>query len=277
MTRKQECCLLSSFHRLLFSASCLLPIFYLLSCQCGRTDLEARLNLSLPPLPDGEVNHYRVRALDDSIGTYTTMIKYDWLQPAKPDEEPLPVYMVVLVTRTRTGNVPVTDSSFLHVRRDNLTPRSSFRFIWTGPALATTAANYGTQSVAVSSFAAGEERRQLFPITAKTYDIDGLVLLGRALKLEPKKPARLTVINPMGPPFGGAMYEAEFHLAGDEQISVPAGVFDCCRLELSMGEEQIDLWYEKAGTRRLVRFVAKGSGITIELLPPSGQMIQSVP
>lgn len=239
----------------------------LIACQCGRTDFEARVALVVPPLPDGEICHYRVMAGNDSIGTYTSFLYHDWLDPGLEDEEPQPVYALILVTRTTTGNVPVTDSSLLYVYRQNLTPRSSFRFIRTGNALTTTAVNYSAYSAAVSGYASGQEVQRLFPVGPRTFDIDGLVLLGRAIRLETKKPVRISVINPMGPPFGGTVQDAEFTWMGDELITVPAGVFDCRRLRLSLGDEQLDLWYERTGTKRLVRYTTLTSGISVELLP----------
>lgn len=254
-----------------------LCLLVLAAGRCGRTDVETKLNIALPPLPDGEVNQYRVRVVNDSIGILTATLHHDWLEPASEAEEPLPVFALVLVTRTMTGKVPTTDSSLLHVRRSDLAPRSSFRFIRTGSALSTTACNYGTGSVAVSSYASGEEKQRLLPTSARTYDIDELTLLGRALKLEPKKPASIAVINPMGPPLGGTMYAAEFRWAGDEEVTVPAGTFDCRKVQLLIGQGQIELWYEKAGTQRLVRYLAAGSGMVIDLLPPSAPILGTVP
>lgn len=251
-------------NRLLIAACTILA-----ACQCGRTDLEARLALEVPPLLDGEVCRYRVLAGGDSIGTYTSSLFHDWLEPGLDDEEPQPVFALILVTRTTTGNVPVADSSLLYVHRHNLAPRSSFRFIRTGNALSTTAANYSVHSVAVSGYASGQEVQRLLPVGNRTFDIDGVILLGRALRLETRKPIRISVINPMGPPFGGVTYDADFTWLGDELITVPAGVFDCRRVRLSMGEEKLDLWYERAGTKRLVRYTTSGSGITVEMLPPA--------
>jgi len=252
-------------------------VLLMAACQCGRTDFEARPVLKMPPLPDGETNRYRIMVRSDSAGTYTTTLRYDFLAPGSPDEEPLPVYALVLVTQMKTGNVPVVDSSLVYMHRSNLAPRSSFRFIRTGEAMRTTAANYSVHSVAVSSFGADEQKQQLFPTSVRTFDIDQVAFLGRALKFEPDKPIRITVVNPMGPPFGGAVHEARLKWAGDEEISVPAGDFDCRRVRLTMGGDEIDLWYEKAGTKRLVRYLTPGSGIAIELLPSAAPMLRVVP
>jgi len=234
----------------------------LAATTCGRTDFQARIALNVPPIPDGEVCNYRVLARTDSIGTYTALVRQDWL-----GDEELPVFGVAVVMRTATGQVPTTDSSVVLVRRSNLLPRSSFRFIRTGAALSTTAANYSDKSVAISSYLAGEEKQRLLPVTARTFDIDELTFLGRSLRFDKTKPVKITVVNPMGPPPGGASFEAEFLLKGDEMVSVPAGSFDCRKLMLKAMDMEIELWYEKYGTGRLVKYRAEAAGLTIELLP----------
>jgi hypothetical protein len=237
--------------------------FLLLAAMtCGRTDFQARLALEIPPIPDGEVCNYRVLARNDSVGSYTTLVRHDWL-----GDEELPVFGLMVVMRIATGKVATTDSSVVLVRRNNLLPRSSFRFIRTGAALSTTAANYSDKSVAVSSYIAGEEKQRLLPVSTRTFDIDQLTFLGRSLKFDKNKPVKITVINTMGPPAGGGVLDAEFTLLGDEMVTVPAGTYDCRRVMLKAMGAEIELCYEKYGTGRLVRYRAEGAGMTIELLP----------
>ncbi len=242
---------------------CCFSVFLLLAAMtCGRTDFQARVTLDIPPVPDGEVCHYRVLARADSVGTYTSLVRHDWL-----GDEELPVYGLMVVLRLTTGKVATTDSSVVLVRRTNLLPRSSFRFIRTGAALSTTAANYSDKAVAVSSYLAGEEMQRLLPLSARTFDIDELTFLGRALKFEKNKPVKVAVINTMGPPAGGAVIDAEFRPAGSEMVTVPAGSYDCRKVLLKAMDTEIELCYEKYGTGRLIRYRAEGAGITFELLP----------
>jgi hypothetical protein len=236
-------------------------LFLLAAVRCGRTDFQARVALDVPPIPDGEYCRYRVLALADSIGSYETFVRHDWL-----GEDELPVYDLIVVMRSATGKVPTTDSSFLYLYRRDLRPRSSFRFIRTGAALSTTAANYSDKSVAVSSYISGQEGQRLLPATSRTFDIDQLTFLGRSLKFDGKKPVKVSVVNPMGPPAGGVVLDAEFTLAGDESVTVPAGTFDCRKVLFRAGDSEIELWYEKFGTGRMVRYRARAAGMTIELL-----------
>ncbi|OYD16282.1 hypothetical protein CH330_03275 [candidate division WOR-3 bacterium JGI_Cruoil_03_51_56] len=228
--------------------------------QCGKKDLQSELSLSIPSVPDGETNTYRIMALNDSIGTYTTILEHTWIGE-------VPAFALTLITHSTTGKVATLDSSFIYVSRNKLVPLSSFRFIRIGSVLTTTAANYGPGSVAVSTYRAGEEKQRLLPYTPKTFDNDELTFLGRALRLEPNKPAKLTILSPMGHPFGGSVREAEFSYGGNEMVTVPAGSFDCRKLVLKTGVSEVEMWYEKSGTKRLIRYRAPSTGITMELLP----------
>lgn len=237
--------------------SCLLVLAVI---HCGRTDFEAKLILSIPRLVDGETSTYRVSARGDSVGTYTTSLRHAIVNEA-------PAYELTLITRTATGAVETIDSALVYTSRTDLTPLSSFRFVKTGSALFTTAANYSRRSVAVSAYASGEEKQKLLPYEPRTFDIDQLTFLGRALKFEPGKPVKINIINTMGPPLGGAVVGAAFVFKGDETITVPAGVFDCRKLVLRRPGGNVELWYETAPAKRLIRYRATGSGVTMELLP----------
>ncbi|MBN2537862.1 hypothetical protein JXB37_06260, partial [candidate division WOR-3 bacterium] len=220
------------------------------------------LELRLPPIPNGEVCTYRVLAGGDSVGTYETVVVHDWVRES-------PAFALMNVMRTRTGGVSSTDSSLMQVSRARLAPFNAFRFVRTGEALVTTAVNYGEESAAVSAFtSAGDEQQRMLPRDSLTFDTDQLVLLGRALKPAPDRQFAVKAVNPMGPPLGGTLLPAVFQYGGDESVFVPAGSFDCRKVVLLAGENEIFLWYEKAGTGRLVRYEAPDAGLAMELLPP---------
>jgi hypothetical protein len=239
----------------------------LVSCQCGKRDFDENLNLRLPPVPNGETCLYRVLMGPDSVGTFETVVVQDWFGETA-------AYVLINVMRIAGEDARMTDSSLVVVARNRLVPLSSFRFIRTGDALRTTGVNYG-QEVAVAAYnnspAPGEDsvKRQLLPNDKLTYDTDQLIFLGRALRLDPKRPVQVKVVNPMGPPLGGEVQPAEFRTGGDEIQAVPAGRFDCRKVLLKVGDSEVTLWYEKAGTGRLIRYQAPETGVVLELLPPA--------
>lgn len=247
--------------------SLFLVLLAMAACTCGKKDFAEKPPLTLPPIPDGEVAVYRVMAGDDSIGTYTTLFAHDWLK-----EEP--AYALVLMTRARMGNIQTMDSSVVFVRRKDLSPLSSFRFVRKGENLVTTAANYGEKSIAISTWGNQGEKQRLLPVGPRTYDTDQLTLVGRSIKVEPGKPQLVDIISPMGPPPGGAVLGGEFAFMGTETVTVPAGVFECRKLSLAVGESMVELWYEKAGTGRMVLY--RSPQVAMELLPAApGQSIMT--
>lgn len=234
----------------------LLFVPLLAAVQCGRTDLDAGVRLTPVAMVDGESNGYRVVVNNDEVGSYQTVLRHVLFKD-------VPAYELTIVTKTLTGDVATTDSSILYFGRDSLAPLSSFRFIRTGQSLHTAAANYGQGSVAVSSWRAGEEEQKLLPFGARTFDSDQLTFLGRVIYLEPKKPQEVGVIMPLTT----TVRAATFEIQEDETVTVPAGTFDCRKLKLTMDTNVVTLWYEKAGTRRLIRYEAEASGVAMELLP----------
>ncbi len=68
-------------------------------------------------------------------------------------------------------------------------------------------------------------------------------------------------------PQGPNLAPAEIGYQGDETISGSFGTIDCRRISLKVGESEVDLWYEKAGTGRLIRYQAPESSVVMELIP----------
>jgi hypothetical protein len=155
----------------------------------------------------------------------------------------------------------------VYVTRDSLKPIAAFHFSRVAQAMTTTAALYRPGSVGVSTFSPqGGERRVPIPTGPNTFDADELTLLGRAVQVPANGSVEFMVVEPMSRPAGGRIAAAKFTPGPDEQISVPAGVFDCSRLDLELGGATVSMWYEKSVTRRLVRYESS-SGQVLELLP----------
>lgn len=226
---------------------------------CGRSHLGTGWSFRKPAIPESEALVYRVTADGDSIGTHRMIVKKGYFRD-------VPSFMIELVTRTRTGSLETIDSSVVFVSQDTIAPLSSFRFVRAGSRLVSTAANYGDGSVAVTTFAGGEEQQKMLPAQPKTFDVDQLTFLGRTVTLGLNRPAKFNVVIPIGPPAGGVVTKAHFEAVGDEMVTVPAGSFDCRRITLTVGENQVELWYEKAPAQRLIRYGAAEVRMAFELV-----------
>lgn len=233
---------------------------------CGKADLStgeaklgANLRIVVPPLPDGERSTYRIAIAGTEVGLREQATRH------ARHCDVTPAFVFTIVEQTRTGNVPRRDSAEVWVTRDSLKPIASFHFTGVGQALSTTAALYRPGAVMVSTFVPqlGERQRPL-PAGPATYDIDQLTALGRGIQIPAGRPADIAVLQP----FAGAILPARVSPLPDERVTVPAGTFDCYRLRFEIGTSHIDVWYEKAGSRRMIRFESSDNQ-TLELLPGS--------
>jgi hypothetical protein len=217
--------------------------------------------MSVPPIPDGEATAYRIVEDGKPTGIMVVITSRDEFR----DERAL---RIDLLARSETDSGVTTDSSVLYVTRDSMAPITTFRFVRVNGRLAfTSAANYLPDSVAVTAYTQDQQSQKMLPANRRTYDIDELTSLGRAIQFTPGRTGAIRIINPAGPPFGGALIDVKVSPGGEEPIDVPAGTFDCYKLVVNLGPQQVNLWYEKAASRRMVRYEAPGSRLVMELLP----------
>jgi hypothetical protein len=212
-----------------------------------------------PALPDGEVTEYAILSAGRQVGVFSMTVRH-------VEFREVPAYQLDLVAKTRDGATETVDSSLVFVSRDSMVPLTAFRFIITGGATATTAANYGDSAVAVSAYAQGDERQQLLPIRPRTYDADQLNILGRVIQIKGRQPVDILVVSPMGPPFGGNVFEGRLSMAGEEVARVPAGSIGCTRLVFEFGQQRFTTWYEKTGVHRMVRYATGDGAMEMQLL-----------
>lgn len=226
---------------------------------CGKTTVGKGRIVDVPPIPDGELNRYEMFLNGEPNGQFEMIARHDIFKER-------PAWRLDIVARTAAAGLQTTDSSVVYVTRDSLVPLSSFRFVRTGNALIATAANYVAEGVAVTTWAAGEEKQRMLPRTGWSYDTDQLTFLCRALRISADRPVSIQVVSPMGPPSGGIVFEGRIGALADQTITVPAGTFDCNRVVMNIGPHVVQVWYEKTGARRMIRYEQPGTGITIELV-----------
>ena len=231
--------------------------------SCGRTNTSREIRVQVPPIPNGEISYYSVSVGDQPAGMMMMSVASDVFKER-------PAFRLDLMSRTADGNIETIDSSVVYVTSDSLRPLSSFRFVRVGAALTTTATNYVREAAAIATFAAGEEAQRLLPFDGRTFDSDMLIFLGRAIQLAKDQPVDIKVVNPMGPPAGGGLFEGKIALVGEETVTVPAGTFECSKVLLNLGQYIVVTWYEKTGARRLVRYETPRGDVreVMELLPP---------
>lgn len=238
--------------------ACLLVVAVLIAVNCSRTGPAAGMRFTDTALPDGEVCEYRLLVAGTENGAMVTAVQYAQFGGVA-------AYRIDIVAKTRDGAAVTTDSSVVFVTRDSMVPLTTFRFIRTGDALVTTAANYSDSTVAVSTYAQGREKQQLLPFGPRTYDTDQLTTLGRVIQVLGRKPVEIQVVSPVGPPFGGSVIPAQVSSAGSEQATVPAGTFNCYKITYTMSQSPINVWYEKDGAHRMIRYETGDGELAIEL------------
>lgn len=236
-----------------------LVLLTLVLSGCGRISPASGMKVAGPVLPDGEMTEYVILRAGRQIGVFSMTVQHVVFQET-------PAYQLDLVAKTRDGAVETVDSSLIFVTRDSMVPLTSFRFITTGGAMMTTAANYADSSVAVSAYAQGRERQQLLPFGPRSYDADQLTALGRVIQIQGRQPIDIRIVSPMGPPLGGTVLAGRLILVGDDAARVPAGNFNCAKLLFEFGPQKVTVWYEKTGAHRMVRYLTRDGEIEMQLV-----------
>jgi len=242
----------------------------LAACSCGTTDTgkatqPSGVKLAVPPLADGEVCRYSVAAAGGAIGTRTMTIR-------RSEFDGTPVLALATADRLKQGGVTRLDSSLALVTPDSLTPVTSFHYSWVGSAFITASARYGVGSVGVATYSAqtGEIQRPL-PFGPGTYDVGQIIVLGRAIRVPVHKTQEIAVVVPLSMPPGGNVVRGTITALPDEDIETEAGTFDCYKLLVNFGVATANVWYEKAGAHRMVKYLTPDSALSIILLPTAAR------
>ncbi|MEO0079377.1 MAG: DUF3108 domain-containing protein [candidate division WOR-3 bacterium] len=228
--------------------------------QTGQTTIGRPYQISVPPIPDGELLTYRVTTQGEETGRMVTRVRRSRFLE-------IPALEFITVTQVLSGSVTRRDSAVVYATPDSLIPIGSFHFQWVGNAFTTTAAKYQPGSVGVSTWTPqqGEMQRPI-PLAIRSYDIDQLILLGRAFQVAQGKGAEIAFVIPLSSPLGGVVRTAKVTAKPDETVTVPAGTFECNHLSIQMGEAETELWLEKGPTRRPVKYQGPGQAFVMELI-----------
>jgi len=103
---------------------------------------------------------------------------------------------------------------------------------------------------------AGKDEVTKIDLTGVVYDNEEVVQLLRRLPLASDYKTTLRIFSGLG---GGNIIPTQTEVAGQEKVEVPAGTFDCYKVELSLaGQMKQTLWYSTDAHHYPVKFEGKG-------------------
>ncbi len=246
----------------------------LLFVSCGRTDVDnrnQRLLLEPARVPEVETLHYRIVIAGIEVGTRLQATDTTTLNLT------VPAFSVMTVDRVRLGNVEQADSTIVQMSRDSLFPVAAFRFLRKGPLLVTAAALFrqantagATGSVGITTYEEGTgEVCRALPFGAGRKGCGELSLLGwlgRAIALATGQEDELLCAWLLSEPPGGAVLLVRVRSDGEETVTVPAGSFECKRMQFVIGgADTLRCWYAIAGTHQMIRSQSS-TGELVELV-----------
>jgi hypothetical protein len=229
----------------------LLSAVALLACFCGKGEPA----LKLEPLEwVEETSHYVVTVEGEVAGTsFTTVI------PRTHEDKP--ILEIASMTEVGSESGSTRDSSWLVVRQEDLKPVHAFRTVETEGGNLWSETSYSDEEAGVQAMTPVGAKSIDLPLETRTFDNDEVTTLLRVLRLEEQEDVEMEVVVGLA----GAVIPVTLTLMGDEVITVPAGVLETRRIQMGIAGQFVDLWYEQAGRRRLVRYEAPGSELVMEL------------
>ena len=207
----------------------------------------ATLTISQIPWPDNEVTGYIIEDQDGNAvgrgeltiekedGTYLLEQHFDLTAPEA----------VLRIT--------------VNVNAADLKPISGVQTIQMPDAVAGITANYSEGQVSVTATVDGEEQSAEFDIPDDAYDNDEVFFLLRAIPFEVGYTASYTNVVPSY----ALTPKATITVVGEEDVTTPAGSFNCYKVELSAGDATQYLYYGVDGPHYLIKY---DNGVTIFLL-----------
>lgn len=127
---------------------------------------------------------------------------------------------------------------------------------------------------AETTYSGGRAELKLKGLEPRTVEFSGIVYDNEeALQLMRRLPLAVGFkksINVLVAPAGGQIIPVQLEVLGTEQLKVPAGTFDCYKVNLSLAGTSQTLWYSTAPHRLLVKFEASGIAAELTAVKRSG-------
>ncbi len=225
----------------------------LIILSCPKKETPA---LRLSPQKWNETNTYQI--LTDTTVSGKYQLIYRTFEEA--GEEKIELYSL---TEIMQGNAVSTDSTRLVIKADDLRPLLSDKVIFTSGTSLSSVTIYGKNKAEVKAKLPQGEKSADIPININTYDNDQVTTILRAIELKPDEEKEINVV--IG--FSGTTVPVKIKSSGEEKIIVSAGEFDCHKYTITVVGRMIDVWYEKADAKRMVKYFDAQANMTMELMP----------
>ncbi len=170
---------------------------------------------------------------------------------------------IAALTVLQTPAGLVSDSAVVLARRDRLAPLRSRRTVSAPSGTARASVTWAGGRAAMLVEKPEETLRVSLRVDRRTFDNDQLTTLLRVLEVPPDTTIALQALSGMAT----IAIPVRVRFLPDERAVVPAGDFLCRRVRMTVLGRDIDLWYEPAGTRRMVRYLDPRARLVMELLP----------
>ncbi len=138
----------------------------------------------------------------------------------------------------------------VNVNATDLKPISGNEAVWTPNSTINITSSYSNSLVTVTATADGKKQSADFDIPDDAYDNDEVLFMLRTIPFEVGYSASYTNVVPSA----GLTQKATITVVTQEEVSTPAGSFDCYKLNLSTTGAVIHLWYGVETPHYLVKY-----------------------
>ncbi len=167
------------------------------------------------------------------------------------------------VTTVKNINGESRDSSAMILHKDNLKPIKSLKIITARGAVLGSEITYADDKATIKAKLPSGEKSITISIGPNSYDNDEITTVLSALDLKAGEEKELSAVVGLS----GTSIPVKIKNLGEEKIKVPAGEFDCNKYEMTLVGRTIDVWYEKAEAKRMIKYLDTQSNMAMELIP----------
>ena len=222
--------------------------------SCAKKKEAPSIKLSQPKW--SMINKYQIVVDTTQSGTYFLTNK---TSPLGNDT----IIELTAVTLVKSINGESRDSSSLILHKDNLKPIKSLKIITSRGATLSSEIAYTDNKAIIKAKLPSGEKSITIPIGPNSFDNDEITTVIGALDIKAGEEKELSVVVGLS----GTSIPVKIKSIGEEKIKVPAGEFDCNKYEMTLVGRAINVWYEKAETKRMIKYLDTQSNMAMILIP----------